>query len=230
MGIRASYALDDALTVNYWLVNGVNQTEDFNAHKDQLVGFVLTPVASLSWTFNYYFGREHPDVVYATSPPVNPQGLPNQQGVTVVPIANAPDGALRIADSYLTWQASPALTLAAEADYVEERLYTYSTPAHVAGGALYAGYKLSPQWSVAARAEYLADRGGLFSGASQYLKEGTLTLDYRPADGFLMRTEYRRDQSNQPYFLGHTLATLEPAQPTVTLGLVWWFGQKQGAW
>jgi Putative beta-barrel porin-2, OmpL-like. bbp2 len=120
--------------------------------------------------------------------------------------------------------------LAAEAHYVQERLYSYSTPQRVDGGALYVGYQLSTKLALAARAEYLADIGGLFTGTTQYLKEGTLTLHYRPADGFLMRGELRRDQSNQPYFLGHSLGDLQTAQPTIGLGLVWWFGQKEGAW
>jgi hypothetical protein len=100
----------------------------------------------------------------------------------------------------------------------------------VQGGAVYLGYQLTPQVAVAGRAEYLADIGGLYSGITQYLKEGTLTIDYRPADGFLMRGELRRDQSNQAYFLGHTLGVLQTSQPTIGLGLVWWFGQKDGAW
>jgi hypothetical protein len=45
-----------------------------------------------------------------------------------------------------------------------------------------------------------------------------------------LRCEYRRDQSNQRYFLGHTLGALESAQPTVGVGAIWWFGGKQGAW
>jgi hypothetical protein len=45
-----------------------------------------------------------------------------------------------------------------------------------------------------------------------------------------MRTEFRRDQSNRHYFLSDTLGVLESSQPTIGLGLVWWFGQKQGAW
>jgi len=128
----------------------------------------------------------------------------------------------------VSWQASTALLVAAEADYVEQRLYSYSSADHVTGGALYGAYQLTPRVAVAARVEYLADVGGLFSGATQYLNVGTLTLDYRPADGFLVRGEYRRDQSNQHYFLGHSLGVLETAQPTI--GLVWWFGQKAGAW
>jgi hypothetical protein len=49
---------------------------------------------------------------------------------------------------------------------------------------------VSPQIAVAARAEYLADIGGLYSGITQYLKDGTLALDYRAADGILMRGEF----------------------------------------
>jgi hypothetical protein len=124
----------------------------------------------------------------------------------------------------------PSLILAAEADYVQQRLYSFSSPARVEGGALYAGYQFFPKLALAARAEYLADIGGFFSGVTQYLKEGTLTLDYRPADHFLMRGEYRHDQSNRLYFLGHTLGMLESSQPTIGLGLVWWFGQKDGVW
>ena len=54
-----------------------------------------------------------------------------------------------------------------------------------------------------ARAEYLSDRGGLFSGVNQALKETTLTTEYKLANGFLTRFEWRRDFSNQPFFL-HT--------------------------
>jgi hypothetical protein len=229
-GLRATYAVSDQLSLNFWLVNGTEETEADNNYKDQLYGFVLTPLPSVTWTFNYYLGQEHPDVAYLQSAPAGQPNLPNQQGTYIEPLANPPTGKLGIADSYVTWQVTKALTLSAEADYVQERLYSDSTPEHVTGGALYAGYQFAPTFAVAARAEYLADRGGLYSGATQFLKEGTLTFDYRPADGFLMRTEYRRDQSNQPYFLGHSLGELELAQPTLTLGLVWWFGQKQGTW
>jgi len=44
---------------------------------------------------------------------------------------------------------------------------------------IYVGYQLSSHLLFAARVEYLADIGGLFSGTTQYLKEATLTLDYR---------------------------------------------------
>jgi hypothetical protein len=230
MGARAKLALNDELAINFWITNGTDQTEAFNNYKDQLYGVVWTPAASFSWTVNYYLGQEHPDVEYLQSIGPGQQSLPNQQGTYILPISNAPDGKLQIFDTYVTWQALKELILAAEADYVQERLYSYSSPERVQGGALYAGYQLTQTIALATRAEYLADIGGLFSGTTQYLKEATLTLDYRPVDGFLVRGEYRRDLSNQRYFLGHTLGELETAQPTLGLGLVWWFGGKQGPW
>jgi hypothetical protein len=229
-GVRAKYQINDEVAVNLWVTNGTQQTEAFNNYKDQLIGITLTPTSTVTWNINFYQGQEHPDVVYIQNPTSAQRSLPNQQGTYILPIANPPNGKLQIADSYISWQALSALTLAAEADYVQERLYSYSTPEHVDGGALYVGYQISSQFAVAARGEYLADIGGLFSGTTQYLKEGTVTFDYRPENGFLLRCEYRRDQSNQRYFLGHTLGALESAQPTVGVGAIWWFGGKQGAW
>ena len=229
-GLRAKLALTDQIAANVWITNGTDQTEAFNNYKDQMYGLVLTPTPSLSVTLNYYLGQEHPNVVYLTSPGPGQQNLPNEQGTYILPIANAPNGKLEIFDNYVSWQPFKELTLAAEADYVQERLYANSIADRVEGGAVYAGYQLSPQLGFAVRGEYLADVGGLFSGATQYLKEGTLTFDYRPADGFLLRGEYRRDESNQRYFLGHTLGLLQFSQPTIGLGMVWWFGQKTGVW
>jgi hypothetical protein len=230
MGIRSKLQIDDQIAVNAWIANGAEQTEANNNYKDWLLGLVLTPVTAVSWTLNYYQGQEHADVMYLQNPSSGQQGLPDEQGVYILPIANPPDGKLQITDSYITWQVSQALALAAEADYVQERLYSYSSPERVDGGALYAGYQLSQAFALAARVEYLADIGELYSGVTQYLREGTLSFDYRPRQGFLMRLEFRRDQSNRPYFLGHTLGLLETSQPTIGFGLVWWFGGKEGAW
>jgi hypothetical protein len=230
MGVRAKYAFNDEVAVNLWITNGTDQTEAFNNYKDQLVGLVITPTPQLSWTVNFYNGQEHPDVIYLQSPGPGQTGLPNEQGTYILPIANPPTGKLDILDSYVSWQATTALTFAAEGDYVRERLYTYSPLQHVTGGALYGGYQLTPKIAVAARVEYLADVGGLYTGTTQYLKEGTFTLDYRLAGDFLMRSEFRRDQSNRHYFLSDTLGVLESSQQTIGLGLVWWFGQKQGVW
>jgi len=228
MGARLNYKVNSALAVNYWITNGTQQTEAFNGFKDQMFGLSLQPHKNISWTINYYLGQEHPDFRYV--PGSTQPNLPTQQGIPFLPIVNPPNGKLHIFDTYATWTATPKLTFAAEVDYVIQRLLTTSPPSHTSGGALYARYQLLPRIAVAARAEYLSDRGGLFTGATQAIKETTLTFEQRIADGFLLREEWRRDFSNHPYFLTDTLGNLKKEQNTATLGLVWWFGAKEGAW
>jgi len=72
----------------------------------------------------------------------------------------------------------------------------------------------------------MSDRGGLFSGTTQALKEVTLTGQYQFYLGFMMFEEWRRDFSNRPYFLTDTLGLLQNGQTTATAGMVWWFGPK----
>jgi hypothetical protein len=232
MGVRASYPVNDRFSLTYWIVNGTNQAEATNGFKDELFGFTAKPTKSMTWVVNYYLGQEHPDrAVIAPSSPI-----PVQPGLSFAAIRPAPDGRLHIFDSYVSWQATPRWSLALEGDYAIQRLWRNegpghsSAPSHVDGGAAYARYQLSSKFAVAGRAEYLADHGGLFSGISQALKETTATFDYKLGEGFLMRYEWRRDFSNQPSFLTDTQGVLSKEQNTATVGLVWWWGRKEGAW
>jgi Putative beta-barrel porin-2, OmpL-like. bbp2 len=232
MGVRATYQVTDHLALTYWLVNGTNQAEATNGFKDELFGFVAKPRKSITWTASYYLGQEHPDRIA-----VNPIGpIPVQPGLSFQAIRPAPDGRLHIFDSYVTWQLSAKWAMALEGDYVIERLWRNegpgrsSAPSHVTGGVAYLRYEFTPKVAVAGRAEYLSDRGGLFSGLTQALKETTATFDYKVGDGFLMRYEWRRDFSNQPTFLTDTQGVFSKEQNTATVGLIWWWGRKEGAW
>jgi hypothetical protein len=226
-GLRATYAFTPWISGHYWVVNGTNQTEAFNNFKDEMFGFEAKPHKSVDWVMNYYLGQEHPDFQYVTNGPPN---LPEQQGLPFEPIVNPPKGKLHILDSYATWTATPKLTFSLEGDYVISRDQTYSAPSHTSGGALYARYQFNPLLALGGRTEYLSDRGGLYSGKTQALKEFTLTFDQAVGNGFLVREELRHDFSNQPYFLTDTLGDLSNDQTTATIGLVWWFGAKQGVW
>ena len=232
MGIRAQYNVNKKLALDYWVVNGTNQTEPTNGFKDELFGFVLTPNKNISWTVNYYVGQEHPDAT-----PVTTCGLvPVQQGLCFEKISPPPDGKLHIFDSYVSWQTTPKLLLQVEGDYVIQRLWANaapdhsSAPSHTSGGAAYAKYQLTPRSYIAARAEYLSDRGGLFSGVTEALKEVTATYDFTVANGFEMKYEYRHDWSNQPIFLTSAQDVFSKDQNTATVGVIWWFGRKQGPW
>jgi Putative beta-barrel porin-2, OmpL-like. bbp2 len=232
MGARVSFPVNDRFSLNYWLVNGTNQVEATNGFKDELFGFTAKPAKSVTWTMNYYLGQEHPDRAVAA----NCGPIPVQPGLCFTAITPAPNGLTHIFDSYASWQATPKLVLEIEGDYFIQRLWRNaapgesSAPMRVDGGAAYLQYQLSPRFAIATRAEYMSDREGLFSGLSQALKENTVTLDYKVADGFLMRYEWRRDYSNQPTFLTSVQGVLSKDQNTATLGLIWFWGRKEGAW
>jgi uncharacterized small protein (DUF1192 family) len=232
MGVRVSVPVSDRFTLNYWVVNGTNQVEATNGFKDELFGFTAKPAKNITWTMNYYLGQEHPD--RAAVAPTGP--IPVQPGLSFAAISPAPNGKTHIFDSYVTWQTAPKLSFALEGDYFIQRLWNNeapgqsSAPSHVAGGAAYVRYQFNPKIALATRAEYLSDRGGLFSGLTQALKENTVTLDYALTDGFLMRYEWRRDFSNKPSFLTDTQNVLSKGQTTATVGLIWWWGRKEGVW
>ena len=97
MGLRASYNLTPKVNLAYWLVNGTQQSEDFNGFKSQAFLFTLKPANTVSWNVNYYFGQEQPDVV-----PVLTPGLPTeatQPGLPTTPIVPAPTGREHIFDT-----------------------------------------------------------------------------------------------------------------------------------
>jgi hypothetical protein len=204
MGVRTTYNVNDKLSVQHWLVNGANQTEDFNVGKSNAFLFTIKPTKTVSGNVNYYFGQESHD------PKLN--------------------GRTHIFDTYASWSPSAKVTAAGEFDYVVSRSASTTAPGHVIGGAGYLQYHFTPRLSLATRFEYLKDQGGLFSGATQALKENTLTFTYQFIEGFQMRLEQRRDFSNLPFFVTATPGQLKKEQNTSTVGLIWWFGGKRESW
>ena len=228
MGLRVNYNLTPKVNIAYWLVNGANDTEDLNGFKSQAILFTLKPSSTVTWNVNYYFGQEARDVL----PTLNPgaPSLPIQPGLPTQNINPAPNGREHIFDTYATWNPTSRLTLVGEADFVVNRTYAEQQPGRVVIAGLEARYALPHQWNVGARSEYFDDRGGLFSGTTQALKEVTLVADHTFTPGFLARAEYRRDFSNQRFFFTDTSGVLVHTQTTATLGLVYWWGTKQGSW
>ena len=231
-GFRTKYPINDKVTLMYHLVNGVQQSEDFNGFKSHHVALILSPGKRVSGQINYYSGQEQRD----RNPVLNPTlaTLPTQPGLSTDVIRPVPSGRLHILDTYYTFVVNDKWTFAVEGDYVVGRVFSESAPATVWGGAGYASYQWTPKFALRGRLEYLAEKqspaGGLFSGVTQALKEGTFTAEYKVADGFLLRGEYRRDWSNQPFFLTEQPGVLKREQNTATLGLVWWLGRKEGTW
>ena len=65
------------------------------------------------------------------------------------------------------------------------------------------------------------------TGIEQKLQEFTATLEYKMAEGFVTRFEYRRDWSNKPYFdRGNELASSKNMN-TLEAGFMVFFGPKR---
>ena len=124
-GVRATYQFNNAVAVTYAVVNGVQQAEDFNGFKSQIVSVTIHPAKSLSWSSNYYVGQEQRDAE---------AGAPT------------PDGRLHIVDSNATWTVTPKLTLAAEGDYLISRVFSESAPAHVSEERSMRAINGHPEW------------------------------------------------------------------------------------
>jgi hypothetical protein len=233
LGVRASYPFNDKITATYWLVNGINQSEDFNAWKSQAVLLAFKPTSRITAQANYYTGQEgrvRTSILNPTFPI-----LPTQPGLTPNEIRPEHNGRIHILDAYATFNVTDRLTFAIEGDALINRSFSNSAPSRITGGAAYARYQFTPKIALAGRFEYvgdnLSDDGvSLFTGLEQALKEFTLTAEYKFGEGFLLRGEYRRDWSNRPFFLTATPGLIKKEQNTATLGLVWWFGRKKGSW
>jgi hypothetical protein len=228
MGFRTTYAVNERLSLTYWLVNGGNQTEDFNGFKSQLAQVVLKPARNLTWTTNYYNGQEQRDLVPAFNPGL--PTVPSQPGLSTTQVVPAPDGRFHVINTYAFWNANGRLTLGGEFDYVVNRIESSGPPQSVAGGAAYFRYQLTPKVYFGQRYTRLNDNAGLFGGVAQNLNELTSTFGFRPIDGFETRIEYRRDFSNTPFFLRSDPGSLSKHQDTFALGMLWWFGGKSGSW
>lgn len=228
MGVRSNYTVNDKLNLTYLLVNGIGQIEDFNGFKSQALLVNIKPTKTTSFNINYYSGQENRDEV----PDLNPTfpTVPTQPGIPVNRITPTPDGRSHFIDSYGTWRPTEKWTMAYQADYIVSRFFNNSQPAVAVGGAGYIKYQFAPKFSLAGRFEYLDDKTGAYTTLAQDLKEYTFTADYKLADNLLMKAEYRRDYSNRPFFLTDKEGVLKKDQNTVTLGLMFWFGGKEGSW
>lgn len=206
-GVRTSLPLSDKVTVMYMLTNGIQQAEDFNDFKSHHVSVVLKPTPKISATASFYSGQEQPD-----------QGEPD-----------GPDGRFQVLDAYVAYTPVSALTLGLDVNRTTNEINQSDDALALTGVGAYARYQFLPALAGGVRYERLDDEG-LFGGIDQRLHEITLTAEYKLAEGFLVRGEFRRDWSNREFFPSPTPDTARRHQNTALIGLVWWMGTKQGAW
>jgi hypothetical protein len=196
-GLRTSMPLG-SFNVGFQLVNGWNNIEDNNSGKTiGITGGVTRK--KFTWSNNYYVGPEKSDTNH---------GYRNLYDTTLLLTPNDKVSA------YLNF------------DYGHERRITTGIDRWIGfAGALH--YQLNKYLAITPRAEYYDDATGFTTGTRQKLHEVTVTGEYKMVEGLLARLEYRRDDSNTPFYDRGGTPAAGKTQTTITLGLVAFFGPKR---
>ena len=208
-GFRAKYAFNDKVAMTGFLVNGwdniFENNQSRNAAKTTGVSFSLTPSKKFALTQTFMAGPEAP--------------LAN------VPAVSARDNWRQIADTVATVYVTDKFTLLG--NFVHGRDGDNSgVRGNWTGFAGYFKYAFNDKAAFSPRFEVLNDKNGLRTGTAQTVKDITLTQEFKLANNFLTRFEYRRDFSNQNFFTNASGATRNN-QNTFIIGLSYFITSRQ---
>jgi hypothetical protein len=201
-GLRTSMPVTKSWTAGFQVVNGWNNVIDNNGGVTiGLTSSVVKP--KYTWNVNYYTGPEN---------------------------SNTQKGYRNLIDTTLLLTPSSKFSMYVNYDYgqnhapANQPLFVHSP--HWQGVAASARGQVSSKAALVARYEHFNDNQGFSTGTTQTLNEFTATYEYKWLAGLLMRTEYRRDWSNQAFFDKGDSRTVD-AQSTATVGLIAFFGPKR---
>lgn len=198
MGARLSVPLSSYFTAGVQLVNGWNNVEDNNSGKTGGLTFGLT-TSKLNIFHTYYFGNEKTDTV---------------DGVKV----DAP-GMRHFWDTVVAVNPSGRISGTFNFDYGIDK-NPLATDAHFYGFSAMARFAVNDMIQFSPRYDWYKDRDGFITGVAQTLQEFTFTGDVKLPKGFLMRAEYRRDWSSQPFFDHGNERANWMSQPTALVGMI----------
>jgi len=159
-GVRSTYAANDRLSLTYWLVNGAQQSEDFDGDKSQAAIVTLKPVPSVSWNVNYYSGHErgsdlHIFDTYA-SWTKDPIALGVEGDYVTVEPASGGSSIVKGGAAYAQYRVSPRTQLAARYEYFGDRAGLFSgLPQNLQEVTVTATYQVAE--SMMARGEWRRD-------------------------------------------------------------------------
>ena len=212
-GLRASKPLTKNFTAGFQLINGWNNVEDNNSAKTVGLTAALS-TSKFSWYNNYYVGNEKTNTVLL------------DDEVTRVGI-RAP-GVRHFWDTVVAFNPTSQVNFLYNFDYGQDNQALENGDA-----AKFYGHSVSmrvmpnDKFAFSPRFGWYNDRDGFITLTAQKMKEVTLTADYKMAEGFLARLEFRRDFSNQPFYdRGNGIANSK-SMTTLLAGFVVYFGPKR---
>jgi Putative beta-barrel porin-2, OmpL-like. bbp2 len=197
-GIRTTMPVTKNFTAGFQLVNGWNNVEENNSGKTMGFTTALT-TSKVNWSNAYYVGPEK---------------------------AHTNEGWRHFYDTVVTLNPNGKVNGLFNFDYGQEN--NPGAPAYKFYGMSGAvRFVTSKKTAISPRYDWYKDRDGFITGQPQTLQEFTLTADYKLADGFLSRFEYRRDWSDQPYFDRGFERGNWKNMNTLLVGFVVYLGPKQ---
>ena len=194
-GVRATYTASDKVTLMGNVVTGWNSVKDNNGGKTVGAQIILKPVSQVTIVQNYMTGYEQ---------------------------ANNSTDLRHLFDSVVTITPNSILSLMANYDYGKDSVG--GLPVAWQGVAAYAKVQATPWFAVIPRVEVLDDADGFTTGASQTLKEATLTAEVKAKGGLVTRVEYRRDMSDVASFTKPTGPV--NSQSSFGIGILYSFAVK----
>src|SRR6266404_4841632 len=224
-GVRATYAVNNKITVMGALVNGWNNVEDNNGGKTVGVSLTVKPTKKLTIIQNYTGGPEQDDSV-----PV-PTGVKGKNFFR------------HLSDTVVTYNVNRKVFLMGNYDYAIERERTAGNKVHWQGLAAYLHFMPSEKWAFTPRFEWFQDHDGFATctedplarcSSRKTFEEITLTGEYKFARNVLGRLEFRNDWADTPFFRKNTqlpllnpVSVLSKRQATITAGLVFSFSTRE---
>lgn len=195
VGARLSYAVNDKVSVGGMLVNGWNATGDNNSGKTVGGTITVKPTPKLTVIENIIAGPEQTDNT---------------------------DDVRTMSDTVVSYTISDKVTAGLNYDYVKDGVDGNGISWQ--GVALYLRGQLTPAFALAPRFEWYDDADGFVTGTAQALKEFTLTAELKHSQGLIFRAEYRRDWSDEDYFVKS--GRFVNNQNTFTVAFIYGFSSK----
>lgn len=196
MGVRASYAPNDKVTLAAALVNGWNNVVENNTGKTVGVQVLYKPTTKVSVVSNY-------------------MGGPEQTGNN--------DDWRHLFDITASYVASPQVSVTVNYDHGQDTVTGSGITWQGVGG--YLKYQPNSWFALVPRYEFLKDDDGFMTAVSQDVQEFTLTAEFKHKDGVMMRIEYRGDFADTAYFV-KDVSEKKKNQNVFTIGWVYAFSSK----
>lgn len=193
MGARVAYPVHEKLTVTGFIMNGWNNVVENNSAKTVALQALVKPTAKLTVAQNYIVGAEQ---------------------------ADDDDDYRQVFDTVVSYAITDKLSVMGNYDFGRDRLAGVTQQWQGVAGYLRA--QINDWWALSPRVEWFEDRDGFTTGLAQTVKEVTITSEQKLAGQLLTRIEFRRDMSDEPFFL-KSGDRLVKSQNTMSFGFVYAF-------